>query len=53
MSPAALPSIFIMSSVEKSVATGVVTDPDVTAFGSGGSTMTCDNDIDCVSGKEK
>ena len=49
MSPAALLSpafSTIISSVEKSVATGVVTDPDVTAFGSGGSTITCDNDTD-------
>ena len=50
MSPAALPSpgfsTTIISSVEKSVATGVVTDPEVTAFGSGGNTMTCDNVID-------
>ena len=48
MSPAVLSSGFstIMSSVEKSVATGVVTDPDVTAFGSGGNTITCDNETD-------
>jgi len=51
MSPA-LPSSglnIMMSSVEKSAATGVVTEPELTALGSGGSTTTWDRDTDWVS----